>query len=36
MQKFEPLTAMILALWHGQHFMMPFIKTKERPSRPKG
>jgi lysophospholipid acyltransferase (LPLAT)-like uncharacterized protein len=27
--KFEPLQPMILAFWHGQHFMMPFIKTKE-------
>jgi lysophospholipid acyltransferase (LPLAT)-like uncharacterized protein len=27
--KVEPLQPVILAFWHGQHFMMPFIKTKE-------
>jgi lysophospholipid acyltransferase (LPLAT)-like uncharacterized protein len=25
----EPTQPVILAFWHGQHFLMPFIKTKE-------
>jgi lysophospholipid acyltransferase (LPLAT)-like uncharacterized protein len=27
--EFEPLQPVIIAFWHGQHFMTPFIKTKE-------
>ena len=25
----EPQQPLIFAFWHGQHFMTPFIKTKE-------
>ena len=25
----EPAQPVILAFWHGQHFLTPFIKTKE-------
>jgi lysophospholipid acyltransferase (LPLAT)-like uncharacterized protein len=28
-QRVEPLQPVIFAFWHGQHFMTPFIKTKD-------
>ena len=28
-ERVEPQQPVILAFWHGQHFMTPFIKTKE-------
>lgn len=32
-QRVEPDMPLIIAFWHGQHFMMPFLKRKEYPAK---
>jgi lysophospholipid acyltransferase (LPLAT)-like uncharacterized protein len=32
-QRIEPDMPVIIAFWHGQHFMMPFVKKKKYPAK---
>ena len=32
-QRIEPDMPVIIAFWHGQHFMMPFLKKKQYPAK---
>ena len=32
-ERLEPDMPLIIAFWHGQHFMMPFLKRKQYPAK---